>query len=142
MTHFTDDMHFMLGFRASIYWQLLWSLSPLLFGGMFIHSIYNFTTSEIDRPTLLWMRVMQWLIFSIPFLLLPIGITTYVIKKRKKLKGVQLLHPSPNWGPRDPILKKSREMFTAHSMTKEYMYRQNRMKNKIKIQDQQYEEFE
>ncbi|KAF2882794.1 hypothetical protein ILUMI_23306 [Ignelater luminosus] len=142
MTHFTDDMHFMLGFRASMYWQLLWSLSPLFLGGMFIHSVYNFTTSEADRPTLMWMRAMQWLIFSIPFLLLIIGITTHVIKKRKKLKVIQLFHPSPNWGPRDPILKKSREMFTAHSMTKEYMYRQNRMKNKIKIQNQQYDEFE
>ncbi|KAM3968863.1 sodium-dependent proline transporter-like [Aphomia sociella] len=39
-------------------------------------------------------------------------------------KFVELMQLDPTWGPRSEVLQRSRAMFSAQAMTKEYMYRQ------------------
>lgn len=135
VTQFTDDMHFMLGFRASAYWQTMWIFAPVLFALALIESIFAFLKDPDNDSVWAWIQIMQWIILFVPFALLVLGVILFCLK-RERIKCDKLFIPSNTWGPIDPILKKSRGMFTAHSMTKEYMYRQNRLKTKIKIQEE------
>lgn len=130
ITHFVDDMHFMLGFRPNAYWFIMWALLPISVATSFGSSLHNFIVNKDFVPPWLWLRLLQWAIFGFPLLLLIAGMILCYLEKHKTRKFLKLFQPSSTWGPTDLILKKSRDMFTAHSMTKEYLYRQNRIKSK------------
>lgn len=131
MNNFVDDLHFMLGFRASTFWHFCWIICPFILFFCFVASCYESSISPSSEFFTQFevVYIVQCIIFSTPFLLVTIFAVNYFFK-REDTKCNKLLRPSPKWGPVDPTLYKSRDMFSSHSMTKEYMYRQNRVKSR------------
>ncbi|KAF2885186.1 hypothetical protein ILUMI_20983 [Ignelater luminosus] len=127
MSTYIDDMHFMLGFRASTFWKFSWAMAPLVSFLFFIASSWDWFLGNEGLPPWTWLYIFQVMMYTVPLLSVAFFATHY-ITRTKGMKCSKALKPSPVWGPTDAVLRKSRDMFSAHSMTKEYMYRQNRLR--------------
>lgn len=128
-SNFVNDLHFMLGFRPSTFWIFCWYCSPLLIIGYFCLTLYRFYIQKLGGESTPLQYVLKQILVYSPLIIHVLYVILYIIRAKDK-RITKLFKPSPQWGPVDPILRKSRDMFSAHSMTKEYMYRQNRLKSK------------
>ncbi|XP_044751614.1 sodium- and chloride-dependent creatine transporter 1-like [Coccinella septempunctata] len=128
--HLMDDMHFMLGFRPCNLWKLNWYMGFLIYLALFIFSAYESTQSAEDlNETVHYIRIVIITIFClIPLIYF---ILFVAIKYEKKIPFLEIFKSAKQWGPRDEVLRKSRDMFSAHDMTKEYLYRQKKLKGRV-----------
>ncbi|XP_044759542.1 creatine transporter-like [Coccinella septempunctata] len=130
LTTVVDDLHFMLGFRLPFYWQILLFLSPAILCVMWIMSVWEFyekmRVMDISVAKQLMMNAVLYLpIYS------SIGYSIYYMRWMIwKCHWENVFRPSDSWYLSDPILRKSRQMFSAMSMTKEYLYRQTKKQEK------------
>lgn len=115
-----EDVHFMQGIKPNIYFKIVWLFSIWVMIIVFFHEYLHQNIRRTHSTSV-----------SIGLILLDIYITvcilTVVIQliigacKRKVKHYIKL---DPTWGPSSEILRRSRAMFSAQAMTKEYMYRQ------------------
>lgn len=120
---FADDVHFMLGIRPAAYVQVLLVLTPIAFATLLILNLIDLYQKPYKHMALfLISNILIW----VPIVFLIVSFISYLSKEKSGIQKV--MKPLSSWGPVDPILRRSRQMFTAHSMTKEYIYRQNRLK--------------
>ncbi|KAJ8953545.1 hypothetical protein NQ318_002965, partial [Aromia moschata] len=126
LLNFTDDVQFMLGFRPSAYWQLSLVISSFWLPTFTVLSIIRFFGRLNYKPD--FIVIVERCALSIVLFWIPFMGMVRIIRK-----GVRrnLVRPSEDWGPRNEILKKSREMFTDDSFTDEYIYEKNLLKNKL-----------
>ncbi|KAJ3664517.1 hypothetical protein Zmor_000076 [Zophobas morio] len=124
---FRDDVHFMIGIRFSAYSNALYILNPLLLGSLLIYNVYNFYTHKVDVK-FPWMRSLE--IFFLWFILVAVVFYFFVYLVLVVLgKNLPVFKPAADWGPRYSTLAKSRRMFKAYNMAKEYLYRQERFRH-------------
>lgn len=120
LERFSEDVHFMQGVppRSSIKfsWFILIVVLVYVFFSQFI-IMFN------ERNTSVSSQVGCWMIIVIVGLGLIVTVVKLIIGAYKK-KIRDLVRLDSTWGPKTEILKRSRAMFTAQAMTKEYMYRQ------------------
>ena len=124
---FRDDVHFMIGIRFSAYSNALYILNPLLLGSLLIYNVYNFYTHKVEVK-FPWMRSLE--IFFLWFILVAVVFYFFVYLVLVVLgKNLPVFKPAADWGPRYSTLVKSRRMFKAYNMAKEYLYRQERFRH-------------
>nr|CAD7414774.1 unnamed protein product [Timema poppensis] len=124
VTRFTDDIHFMLGFRPSTYMQASWLASPAVLVAVLVTNLLHWSSQN----ELLYPRVVGWGVFAALHVAVVGAAAHQALACRRKGNLALVLRPEPEWGPRDATLLKSRRMFSSQAMTKEYMYRQTRAK--------------
>ncbi|CAG4942045.1 unnamed protein product [Colias eurytheme] len=114
---FSEDVHFMLGVQPKIYIKVAWFLSSIALAYAFsvelMHDLKTTTQFIYGSYGMLAMVVILILIFVIKVI---------VALCKKQVSDVFRLDPT--WGPKSELLQRSRAMFSAQAMTKEYMYRQ------------------
>lgn len=115
---FSEDVHFMQGIQPTAYMKLAWVTSSAVLGYVFIKETYTafFDSSFRMGPGQCTLIVYLLLIIMIPLVKLVVAAC-----KKKFRDAIKL---DPMWGPRSEVLMRSRAMFSAQAMTKEYMYRQ------------------
>lgn len=114
---FTEDIHFMVGIRPKLIIKVSWIFSIIIL-------IYSFGTEiyyQMMAQTFL-IYVTYILLFFTGLIILIFIIRILVAACRNKT--VQYLSLDPSWGPNNELLQRSRAMFSAQAMTKEYIYRQ------------------
>ncbi|RZC35530.1 sodium-dependent noradrenaline transporter-like [Asbolus verrucosus] len=124
VTNFEDDVHFMLGIRLPLYWKILYCLNPILLTAKCVYNIKIFYDRS-NKHKHQWVYIYQQFVLWFSIVFIASYALFYVIKVVAR-KNFNICKPSQNWGPAQSELHKSRQMFTAHSMTKEYVYRQER----------------
>ncbi|KAK9882972.1 hypothetical protein WA026_001188 [Henosepilachna vigintioctopunctata] len=122
-----DDLHFMLGFRISLFYQIILFLSPVI---TFICYVVRFKAFMDYAETVAFIsEAEKRLLVIVQFLPIVVKIG-YIIWHTKKMiwtcKWENVLSPSDSWYLTDQILRKSREMFSSSNMTEEYLYRQSK----------------
>ncbi|KAL0270549.1 UNVERIFIED_CONTAM: hypothetical protein PYX00_007924 [Menopon gallinae] len=77
------------------------------------------------------MRNNSVLLFGIHVVIyLVIGLVQMLILKKNK-ENVNIFRANKNWGPADPLLKKSRLIFNSRVITEEHIYRQKLYKRQL-----------
>ncbi|XP_013161981.1 PREDICTED: sodium- and chloride-dependent glycine transporter 1-like [Papilio xuthus] len=118
MHRFGEDVHFMLGVQPSIFMKIGWVATSIILLYAFCNEIhYRWDSNNIVDVTGRYL-----LLVAIGYILFGILLKLLIAVLRKDIWSVIRIDPS--WGPASEILQRSRGMFTAQAMTKEYMYRQ------------------
>ncbi|XP_026725684.1 sodium- and chloride-dependent glycine transporter 1-like [Trichoplusia ni] len=117
---FSEDIHFMQGVPPKATIKICWLLLAVVLAYVFISQFIE-----------LFSERNETLGSTVGFCILVMNIAgALTISTVKLLIGVykktfrELLRLDPTWGPKTVILQRSRAMFTAQAMTKEYIYRQ------------------
>ncbi|KAJ2952280.1 hypothetical protein O0L34_g4561 [Tuta absoluta] len=117
---FHEDIHFMQGIQPKNYMKFLWIISPFILIYVFILDLYKIVNSPMSG-SLDYFGFAAMVAMMLTPLLILIGKLLVAAFQKKFLHQLKL---DPVWGPESEVLRRSRAMFTAHAMTKEYMYRQ------------------
>ncbi|XP_073960935.1 sodium-dependent noradrenaline transporter-like [Choristoneura fumiferana] len=119
---FCEDVHFMQGIRPKVYMRSAWVASSVLLLYTFCNELYSEITEIIEKESLLHCVGFWMLILCLCFTVITSIIRLSISACHKRcLRSVQL---SSAWRPRSELLQRSRAMFSAQAMTKEYLYRQ------------------
>lgn len=122
----SQDVHFMIGIKPKLCIKILWiiSLIALLFGIFeeILREGFGTFFKEINLGTLMLTIIF---VGTIAVLLLRL-IVAWV---RGRLREATRMDST--WGPDSEVLQRSRAMFSAQAMTKEYMYRQYQLRARI-----------
>ncbi|PZC79690.1 hypothetical protein B5X24_HaOG216089 [Helicoverpa armigera] len=117
---FSEDVHFMQGIQPSIFMKFCWMISPAILAYVFVTQfIMLFYDKHRSIGSLVsWYVILAMILISILWTLIKIFIAIF---NNTLYEQVGL---DASWGPKSDLLKRSRAMFSAQAMTKEYMYRQ------------------
>lgn len=126
VSKFVDDMHFMLGFRPHNLWILHYYIAPIIYFISFVFSCLTWKMFNMNASFLVIISTLFIILAIFPFIYFII----YIVPKAQIKNIRSVLQPKASWGPKNDLLKKSRDMFSSHDMTKEYLYRQQRLKTK------------
>ncbi|XP_059045927.1 sodium- and chloride-dependent glycine transporter 2-like [Achroia grisella] len=120
LDRFSEDVHFMQGIQPKSYLKIGWMTSSFILGYVFVTELYiqKNNSKETLGDTIGWYS----LIASIGMIVCIFVIKLLIGVFRKNI--TEVIQLDPTWGPRSEVLQRSRAMFTAQAMTKEYMYRQ------------------
>ncbi|XP_026330296.1 sodium-dependent proline transporter-like [Hyposmocoma kahamanoa] len=112
-----QDVHFMLGTPPKTYIKICWALSGFVLTFAFFRDIYR----SIRKGTIN-DKIGTGSLGVLLGMLLLVTITKLIIAavRGRFNESVKL---NSNWGPKSELLQRSRGMFTAQAMTKEYIYR-------------------
>lgn len=128
---FVDDMHFMLGFRPSNIWKINWYVGFLVYLSMSFFGMYHFSKKDIHEA----FPVAFYCVFVVTAVICLIPVIYFIIfvfiKYQQNVPCLEIFKSSKQWGPREEFLRKSRDMFSAHDMSKEYLYRQQKLRSKF-----------
>lgn len=116
---FSEDVHFMQGIQPKTYMKLAWVASTGISAFVFIKDSYD-TFSDSKSP---FLAVGRYTFVAILVFIILITLIKLVVAACNK-KFMEAIKLDPMWGPRSEVLLRSRAMFSAQAMTKEYMYRQ------------------
>ncbi|KAI5638995.1 sodium:neurotransmitter symporter family domain-containing protein [Phthorimaea operculella] len=116
---FYEDVHFMQGIQPKSYMKFMWVITPFILSYVIVLDLHHIVTTLSCGVELFALSVMALMIL-IPLLIF-VGKLLVAAFQKRFLHELKL---DPTWGPQDEVLRRSRTMFTAHAMTKEYMYRQ------------------
>lgn len=130
---FSEDVHFMQGIQPNNAVKVGWLLSSIVLLYVFCVEFHNqYEYKKKTRGSL----VGWYLLFLniIPSALVAIVRVLIALYKKKLYEEIGL---DASWGPKNDLLKRSRAMFTAQAMTKEYMYRQYHLQAGILMRQKQ-----
>ena len=114
---FSEDIHFMLGIKQKSYIKMSWIISFIFLIYTLINEIYY---QFLSHAGFIYANIALLSIIGLLLLLFILGLLIAAFKNVFR-KYVSL---DPTWGPKIEILQRSRGMFSAQAMTKEYIYRQ------------------
>lgn len=120
LERFSEDVHFMQGIQPNAFVKACWLCSAVLLVYVFFNEFYaaflvrNKSTGHLIGWYLLLLHIV------LPILVV-IGRILIALYKNALHEEIRI---DSSWGPRSLILQRSRAMFSAQAMTKEYMYRQ------------------
>lgn len=127
------DIIFMIGVKSSYFWKLAWITNPIwIFAVLYVrwtsllvkqneHSYFIAPLSvNLDE-------LMVYAFVSIYFFIVLVGALIQIRRFYLYDSIRNLFIPVCNWGPRDKILLRSRNMFVPEIMTREFLYRQVRI---------------
>nr|XP_053624321.1 sodium-dependent noradrenaline transporter-like [Plodia interpunctella] len=119
---FAEDVHFMQGIKPGTYMKSIWILSSVILGYVMCNEMYYWVSTMTKRGDF----ISLYIIVALLLLVFVIFLLKIVISACKS-QFMDDLKLDASWGPKNLILKRSRAMFTAQAMTKEYMYRQHQL---------------
>lgn len=128
------DIIFMIGIKANYFWKITWLLNPLfilciLYRGWDILQIHDFQDAYYLQSLGMTLDVlMLYVILGIYALIVIIGLIVQMLKYCAENRFREIVSPAYNWGPLDRILFRSRNMFLPEIMTREFLYRQVRIR--------------
>lgn len=114
---FLEDIHFMLGIPPKKFMKVIWFLSVILLAYAFCNELYNQFSSSSGN-----IYATYFLIAILVSIALWFTVRLLVALFRKRFR--RFISLDPTWGPSSEVLQRSRGMFSAQAMTKEYIYRQ------------------
>lgn len=112
-----QDVHFMLGTPPKTYIKICWVLSCFILMFAFFRDIHL----SIKKATMIDLLGSGIVVVFLVTMILVIFTRLIIAIARGHFKENMRL--DPKWGPKSELLIRSRAMFTAHAMTKEYIYR-------------------
>lgn len=127
------DIIFMIGVKASYFWKILWICNPILLAVLIYFQLYSLGEDEFDNSYILkgnsmeCHKVLFYALMSIYMFIVTFGMIVEIIFFYRFDNIRNILSPVKQWGPRDKVLKKSRQMFVPQIMTTEFLYRQIRI---------------
>lgn len=136
------DIIFMIGIKASYFWKIAWILNPILILSILITKCITLDTQEIEISMYVSSlstysdTLTVYAIVAIYIVIVFFGIIVEIILYLHHGMIRAICSPTPDWGPRDIVLFKSRNMFVPEIMTREFLYRQVRINgyvNKEKV---------
>ncbi|XP_017760556.1 PREDICTED: sodium-dependent nutrient amino acid transporter 1-like isoform X1 [Eufriesea mexicana] len=111
--NFLDDTEFMVGSRPSFYWRFCWCyLTPLTLLSILVYFLTELTPIKYNGeyyPTSAY--VAGWLLLALGVIQLPIWMLVCRFKQGKEKSCLDILKPTPSWGPKDPIRYKKWKEF-------------------------------
>lgn len=117
---FCEDVHFMQGIQPKSYMKIAWLLSNIVLMYVFCNEFYfNFQ----DRNESLGSQLGFFTLVALLILMVLIALLKLLVAALRQKYNEQV-KVDPTWGPKNEVLLRSRAMFSAHAMTKEYIYRQ------------------
>ncbi|XP_045784447.1 sodium-dependent proline transporter-like [Maniola jurtina] len=114
---FSEDIHFMLGIQPKNFMKTTWILSIILLAYAFCNELYSQFINQTG-----YIYATYSLIAILSFAAAFFVTRLLIAACRKKIR--KFISLDPTWGPRSDVLQRSRAMFSAQAMTKEYIYRQ------------------
>lgn len=117
---FSEDIHFMQGIQPKSYMKLAWLLSIVVVAYVFFSELHFFYLSCDHNfgSKLGWCTLLSVVGLVISITLFKLLVAALRKRFREEIKV------DPLWGPKNEVLRRSRAMFSAQAMTKEYIYRQ------------------
>lgn len=133
------DILFMIGVKTSYFWKIAWFFSPVTLTLLIYSKIASLhlnlghhnsyfiknINKEVDELIVYTLLI----IFS---LVVVIGTIIEICNFVRFDKIVNIFVAKKSWGPADPILYRSRQMFIPDIMTREFLYRHIRIRGMYK----------
>ncbi|XP_021003201.2 sodium- and chloride-dependent glycine transporter 2 [Parasteatoda tepidariorum] len=118
---FSEDLHFMLGFKPGIYWRICWKyISPFVLLFIVIYSMCTHKLIEYGGiPYPLWGDRIGWCLYLISVLQIPIWAGIQLFKHRKDWK--KAFKPHADWGPADSEIRQRYKSHFTSMHEKEYV---------------------
>lgn len=117
---FSEDIHFMIGIQPKPIIKMSWVIIDLVV----YYVIYKKMQLLIEKPNWNWIDFFGTFFVLSNILALIIWTVVKVIIAWIKGRLKDVIKADTNWGPQNEVLYRSRAMFSAQAMTKEYLYRQ------------------
>lgn len=134
------DIIFMIGIKANYLLKLVWLLNPLMLL-LFLYQLWSSVEAEgyhdsfyITELNVYTDILVLYVVLGVYIFIVITGILKQIIIYGLAGKWLQLISPLHNWGPKDSILLRSRNMFLPEIMTREFLYRQVRIRGYQKMQ--------
>ncbi|CAH1647759.1 unnamed protein product [Spodoptera littoralis] len=120
LERFSEDVHFMQGVQPKSSVKACWLVSGFVLIYVLGTQLYKayIEKNETMGNTIAWYFLLINIVLTI---LVTIVKLVYAMYKKNLYDQLSL---DSEWGPKSEILRRSRAMFSAQAMTKEYMYRQ------------------
>ncbi|XP_063372619.1 sodium-dependent noradrenaline transporter-like [Cydia amplana] len=119
LERFCEDVHFMQGFRPSNWMKVSWVVSSILLLYVCFHELRDLVCDANSVEFIVGVSI-----FGVVALYgVGLAAVNVLVGWCRKQPGATL-RLSAAWRPRSELLQRSRAMFTAQAMTKEYLYRQ------------------
>ena len=132
------DIIFMIGIKTNYFLKLAWLLNPcficvILYARWEIMETHEFQESYyIESISMPCDLVLLYILLCIYFFIIVVGLIAQVVKFYKRGELHLLINATKIWGPKDKILFRSRNMFVPEIMTREFLYRQVRIRGYYK----------
>ncbi|XP_034839706.1 sodium- and chloride-dependent glycine transporter 2-like [Maniola hyperantus] len=117
VSKFSEDFHFMLGIQPKNFMKGTWILAIIILAYAFCNELYSQLINQTG-----YIYATYSLIAILSFIAAFFVIRLLIAACRKRFH--KFISIDPTWGPRSEVLQRSRAMFSAQAMTKEYIYRQ------------------
>ncbi|XP_063392705.1 sodium-dependent noradrenaline transporter-like [Cydia fagiglandana] len=119
LERFCEDVHFMQGFRPSNWMKLSWLVSSILLLYVCVYELSDLISNSRSVEFIIGVSIFGAAV------LYGVGLAAVnvLVGWCRKQPGATV-RLSAAWRPRSELLQRSRAMFTAQAMTKEYLYRQ------------------
>lgn len=134
------DIIFMIGIKSNYFLKLAWVLNPIficiiLYARWEVMQTYEYQDSYyVESLSMTCDLFVLYILLSIYAVIIFFGLVAQVIKYSRRGELSQLICAKRNWGPKDKILFRSRNMFVPEIMTREFLYRQVRIRGYYKRQ--------
>lgn len=129
---FFEDVHFMQGIKPNSYLKLSWAMTIFVL----IYAICGELYAVMRTPRGLGDKIGFYIFVTFMGLVTILtGAKLLVAALKNKQAFWKELEIDPSWGPKNRLLRRSRALFSAEAMTKEYIYRQYQLQ--AGIQDRQ-----
>lgn len=129
---FSEDVHFMQGIKPNNYLKLSWAMSVFILLYVMCCELY----AIMRNPKGIGDKVGFYTFLTfVGLMTILTGIKLIVAALKSKQAFWKELEIDPTWGPKNKLFRRSRALFSAEAMTKEYIYRQYQLQ--AGIQDRQ-----
>lgn len=118
---FSEDVHFMQGIKPNNYMKLSWA--SVIF--ILLYVIGSELYFVLKSPRGVGDKIGFYTFVTFVTLVTGLtGIKLIVAAMKNKQTFRKQIEIDPSWGPKNRLLRRSRALFSAQAMTKEYIYRQ------------------
>lgn len=138
------DIIFMIGIKTHHILKLVWLLNPIficviLFARWTVLETYVFEDSYlIESIDMTCDMLVLYILLGTYSVIIVIGLFAQIIKFYRRGKLHALFSSAVSWGPKDKVLFRSRKMFVPEIMTREFLYRQVRIRGYYKKHERLY----
>lgn len=118
---FSEDVHFMQGIKPNNYLKLSWASAIFVLLYVICSELYH----VMKNPRGIGDKIGFYTFITFVALVISLtGIKLLVAALKSKQAFRKEIEVDPSWGPKNRMLRRSRALFSAQAMTKEYIYRQ------------------
>ncbi|XP_022822272.1 sodium-dependent noradrenaline transporter-like [Spodoptera litura] len=138
----TVDIVFMIGIKTNYLLKIVWLLNPIficiiLYSRWEVIETYEYEESYyIDAISMTTDLLIFYILLSTYLFIIVVGLVTQMFHYINSNNFRGLFKAKNSWGPTDRTLFRSRRMFVPEIMTREFLYRQVRIRGYNKRKEQ------